>query len=136
MALTRPDKDIATYLGGDLAALSLGVNLFYGPVRGADDNYPSKAVFCILDGGPPPLPIWGTDVVRRSRVALRVRGDRMKYDEGLDLAVSVRASVHYAAIVGYLDTRAEQAEPIFIGNDEDGHPEWVINILMQHRRTE
>jgi hypothetical protein len=57
-----------------------------------------------------------------------VRGEKDKYDDGLDLAVSIRDAAHYASITGYLDVRVLESAPVPLGENSDGQPEWSMTV--------
>jgi hypothetical protein len=133
---TTPDLDLATYLGTQIGALTLGTNLFVGKTRAVGDNIPSKAVFCLATGGPTPQAYMdGTAVEERpSMVQARIRSEPRDFDGGQTLARLVRDTAHHASISGYIDVEAQQAEPFPIGEDAKGHHEWSINFRMLHEQ--
>lgn len=134
MGLT-PEQDIVSAINTGVAAFTTGTNLFYGPVRPADqDNYPSRACFVFPSGGVEPEAFLGqTYAMRRSSIQIRTRGNRQDFAGALVDARAVRDAVHQSPSASYLDWRVMQSEPIFLGPDEAGHPEFSINVEAQFR---
>ena len=128
----RLDIALATHLGDDVAALTLGASVFYAPVSPPNDFVPDEAVFCILGGGAAPIAKNGqADVISQPECQIRVRGAKRDYTGGLDLARLVLASVNFAPLTDYIDVRAVESEPNFLGNDDQDSPEWSINVAAQ-----
>jgi len=129
----EPEIDIATHIGTQLAAWTLGTNLFHAGVRPADEAQlvPAKACFIYPTGGVEPRDFCGEDrAERRSRLQIWVRGDRGDFTETLALARAIRDTVHRsdATLTDYIQIRAMQSEPIPLGLDDQGLPEYSINI--------
>ncbi len=121
----RPDIAVATRIGTEVASLTLGTNLFHGPIRPGS----TLAVFCLLDGGPSPIACLGTEQrAERPNVQIHVRGEKGEYSDGLDVAESVRDAVHYAPLSGYIDVRVIESAPIYLGEEDDGQPRWSMNV--------
>lgn len=128
---TRPDISLVNVLNGQ-AGLVTGTNLFNGPVQPPGNGIPVKAVFVIVAGGNPPEGFLNSSTLRRrkTRVQVRVRGEKAKYDAGLIFARSVWDAVHYAVATDFIDVRVEQADVLYLGEDDAYNPEWSINALM------
>jgi hypothetical protein len=133
---TTPDSDLVTYLDAQVGALTIGTNLFAGKPRAIKPTVADKAVFVLSSGGPEPQAFCsGTSVEERdSSVSVRVRSDGADFSGGQTLARLVRDTVHHSTIAGYKDVSAQQAEPIYIGEDDDGHHEWSVNVTMKHEQ--
>jgi len=134
---TTPDVDVATRLGAAGIGLTLGTNLFAGPVRAyVDGTVPHQSVFCLATGGPPPEPFCGDPTnkdFRRSKVQVRTRSNLEDFDGGQTLTRNTRNAIHKASVVGYVDVEVLESEPNYLGKDEDGHHEWSINVELMHR---
>jgi hypothetical protein len=132
MADPRPDRAVARHLADNVVGLTLRENLFNGPMRKGD----GLGVFCILDGGLEPevchqdATTGSTFKATTSRptVQVRLRGDKGCYDDSLELAEEIRQAIHLASISGYIDVRADSSSMSYLGQDNDGHPEWTINV--------
>ena len=124
----RADKKVAQYLGSNDARLTLGENLFNGP------SFPGAglAVFCIVSGGALPVTIVGTTTgVYSSRVDIRIRGERGKYDEGVTFAKQVQQAIQYSQLgTDFIMVRVTGSSPAYIGQNNNGDPEWVIFTLV------
>jgi hypothetical protein len=133
---TRVDIDIATAIESAIGSLTIATNLFYGPRRAVGEGSPAKAVFVVLAGGPPPQAFLGsTTVLRESSVQIIVRSSREDYDDGLDLAQEVQDAVHYAPIAGYKDVRVNDAQPVYLDQDEAGFHEWSMTATAWHEEA-
>lgn len=130
--MSTPDQDVVSFLNTNVASLTTGTNLFYGPVRPPDNYVPSEAVFCLKTGGFPPEAVLGKSLENHIKsVQIRVRGDKMDYSSGQTLADSIRdAFLGATNVTGYFDTRLMQTEPNYLGVDQDGHHEWSINVQL------
>ena len=134
-----PEEDLVTVIAAGVGWLTTGTNLFAGPVRPVDKTHiPGRAVFVFPSGGIRPEAFLGeTEAMRRSGIMIRTRGNHSStanaYKTALSDARAVRDVVHYASLSGYFDVRAEQSEPIYIGEDDAGHPEFSINLTVQFK---
>lgn len=130
------DADIATVLAAGGIGLTSGTNLFTGPERPIGDGIPDEAVFVLASGGYPPEPFIdgsGQDYCI-STVQIIVRSAIRSHDSGQTLARDVRDCVHKATIAGYVDLRVREAEPNYLGQDEQELHTWSLNMELQHRR--
>ncbi len=128
----KPEEDLATYIDAN-TSLVLGTNLFHGPPKPPGDNIPHEAVFVFPSGGPAPSAFNGeTTALRESALQIRIRGDKEdnKFKNGLILSRAVRDAVHYASIANYIDVRVEETDPVYLGEDDAGHPEWTVTASM------
>lgn len=126
----KPEEDIANDLATQLS-LTVGQNIFARPVLPPGPYVDHKAVFVFPSGGVSPLASMGeTTAERISAIQIRVRGDERDFDGGLAFARSVRDTVHYSnsRLTDYIDVRVQSTEPINLGEDEEEHPEWSINV--------
>ncbi len=134
MAVPTPDIDVAGVISTAVAELTTGTNLFVGPVRGYDKGrVPHKAVFITAEGGAPSRQ-FALAVEYRPNVDIRVRGDKPSvpsaFSDGQTLARAVFDAVHFNPPSGYCDAQVVNSHPIYIGQDEDGHHEWVITVNL------
>jgi hypothetical protein len=138
LCMRVPDIDILTALAAAGIGLSRGINLFCGPPRAANPpTIPHQAVFVLASGGPEQEAYSdGTTTERRySAVQVRVRSNPRGFDAGNTLARQVRDALHHRTLTGYLDVRAMQSEPIYIGEDEPGHHEFSVNLELWTETT-
>jgi len=129
-----PDADVAGYLDTNLAALTLGTNLFQGKERAQRDGViPHEAVFVLAAGGPRPeayLLGGAGPELRYPGVQLITRSNPREFATGQTLARSVRDAVHHAPISGYTDAAVAETEPLYLGEDEDGRHRWSSNLEL------
>ena len=129
-----PEEDVVAAINTGIAWATTGTNLFYGPVRPAGDEYPSRCIFVVPTGGAAPEAFLGQSYAyRRSALQIRTRGDRQDYNAALADARAIRDVVHYAVLSGYVDCRVQNTEPIPLGTDEAGHHEFSINVITEFR---
>jgi hypothetical protein len=114
---------VATAVG-----MTLGTNVFNGGVREID----GRVIFCLCHGGQFPDDIVGNLVqsYQRPRVQIRIREDQENFGSGETLARSVRDSVHLKVPAGYIDCRAVESSPLYLGQDDFGRHEWSINVEL------
>lgn len=116
-------QQVATALG-----LTLGVEVFNGPVR----PEPTRAVFCLVTGGITPEDIVENsgESYHRPRVQIRVRDAQQDFAGGEVFATSVRDAVHLQVPAGYIECRAVESAPMYLGPDDQGRHEWSINVEL------
>lgn len=136
MAITV-DLDMATAISAAVGTLTLGTNLFAGPVRAQVGGVPyDSTVFVLATGGSSPQPYLdgsGTDY-NISSVQVTVRSATDTFAAGQALARTVRAALHQQAVAGYIDVTAVSTEPSYLGQDKDGQHRWTSNFDLQHVR--
>jgi hypothetical protein len=127
----QADIALSRVLEQQVGDLILGENLFQGGVRAKGEHVPSEAVFVLLTGGIAPQASNGElTSFNRPVVQIRTRGPRLGYARGLERAIEVLKAAHYASVDGYVDVRVNESAPIYLGEDDDGHPEWSNNVTM------
>ena len=111
-------------------------NLLVGPVRPIEARMETLAVFVLQSGGPPPMPYMGTSAEswHETRVQVSVRGPLKLFQRGEALARALHARAHLNTPPGYTFCLAVEADPVFIGIDEDGLGRHVFNLRVGHRR--
>lgn len=129
--MATPDIDIATQIGTDLAAWTLGTNLFHSPPAPPQEGVPVEAVFVYPRGGEPPYRFCGEDRWEwRADIGIRIRGDRDDYTNTLANARALRDAVNgmESSLTDYIQIRAMNAEPIPLGLNDQGCPEYQVNV--------
>jgi hypothetical protein len=125
--------------------LSRGNNLFTGPVRAKQRNgtdIPDTAVFCLATGGPTnERYIGNTQSLRMKSLQVRVRGPRNGFTEAETIAVSVLEAIDHKVSVdfpggspapaGFIDFRALEPHPTYIGVDGNDRHGFSINAWMR-----
>jgi hypothetical protein len=130
----RPEETLATYVATEVAGLTLGTNCFFGPVT----PDPAKGCWIFPTGGPGPIRYLGeTEATKRYTCQIRVRADKQDFDGGLLLARAVSdaliAAVFDASFSAYLDIIPIQSQPMYLGQDDQGLPEWSQNVEVHFK---
>lgn len=120
-----PETSIAATLETNSSAvLTVGTNLFEGPLRPADDAIPTRCVFVLGNGGIDPMNYLngGAYSPELYTVSLRivVRGNAGDYSDARSLALSVRGWIHDRPPSGYIASRVRQSWPMYFGQDDAG----------------
>lgn len=137
MASPSEDAVLGRLAGATLAGtlLTTAANLFTGPPRAAGtQGVPDAAVFVLATGGPPPQGSFGqTEKLLTHRVQVVVRGAPGDYTSAGDVARAVCTRLHDFVPAGWLYARAQESEPLYMGEDEAGRHEWSTNVeLLRH----
>jgi hypothetical protein len=151
MPPVEPDKDVVAFLAANLGTVGgvawtnagAGANIFTGPVRptaspsGSGLGVPAAAIFVLASGGPAPDPYLGSPASSSyaPRVQVRVRGNPGDNANALLVARTVRDKLHRAAISGYVSSLVQNAEPIYLAQDDAGSHEWSINFILLRAGT-
>lgn len=128
------ETTLAAHLGTSVAALTVGTNLFAGPMR---DNavIPNDAVFVLESGGPAAEKLLDDSGGSNKRITLRVfiRTTGDSYAAGKTLADSVFDAGHNASLSGYAYCLAESSSPYYFGQDDKGRHQWsvIFNVLQR-----
>jgi hypothetical protein len=129
--MTDVDELVANYLDTAITGLTKGTNLFKGKVQAAGGAIPARAVFVLANGGPAPETYSGSPESRRySALQVRTRVEQQAFGVGQSLARDIRDALDQANISGMIDTRVNETEPLYIGEDDDGMHEWSTNIEL------
>ncbi len=134
---TDPDGDVVTYLAANVVALTANANLFASKEQAEGDGIPHEAVFVLASGGPAPEAyLDGNSGTERQYSGLQImtRSEPRDYNAGKALARSVRNTLHHSAISGYIDVRTNETEPLYLGEDGDGHHRWTTNLELWHEQ--
>lgn len=134
--MSTPDLDLATHIGTNVAALTLGTNLFMGPLRAKNVAIPDQVVFVLNTGGPQPSEFiegGGTPELYEHSLQVRVRSapGASSFEDGQALARTVRDAIHRASISGYIDVWVRSSSPDYIEVDDEDRHEWVIGVGME-----
>lgn len=127
----NPTEDVATHIAGLVLGLTVGTNLFMGPVRAQSESVPAAAVFVHSEGGDAPEPYLGTGTSDwQPEVTVTVRGAPEAFQTGQTLARSILKALHLADVPGYYLCEAQQSEPDYVGRDDAGCPEWEMDFVL------
>jgi len=133
--MSQPEITLATYIGSQVGALTYGTNLFPGPMRpSGEGSIPHECVFVISTGGLAPQQFVGMSTsIKYHGAQVMIRGDRKDFQGGLALARSCYDAAHKAPLSGYIDCLVVESDPSYLGEDDDGHPLWSINLILHIR---
>ena len=145
MAVTEPALIVAQKLHG-VGGLVLGngatptANLFAGMVKPADpaSGVPEAAVFVRASGGAAPEPYFvGPSGAKtswwRPSVQVVVRGNKDAEDTARQLASTIRTTLHRTTLTGYMSCLVRESAPVEVGNDDDGHPLFTLNVELWYK---
>ncbi len=117
--MTVPPTDVAVHLAGASIALTLGTNLFTGPMRDASTSVPRNSVFVKgMPGGLPERTMGQGDEIRSPLVSVNVRWST--FNGGDTKIRQIQEALQAATIFGYIDVVAQQSEPLVLGQDNEG----------------
>lgn len=133
--MAYPDATAVDVLAAAGIGLTEGSNLFAGPVRppieGGRGSVPSECVFCLATGGPEPFRFIASTnnaMILHSVVQVTIRSDRNNFESGQTLARNVWDSLETDDWSGYIEAKARESEPLYIGIDDIEHHRWVVNV--------
>lgn len=131
------DEDIADVLAGSGLGLVLGSSLFVGPPRaalGAVSRGP--CVFVLSTGGYPPIALQdgSGQAFSISTIQITVRSAADAFQLGQQLARGVRDTLDRRPPAGYVDLRARESEPNYIGPDSNDQHRWTLNFEASQTR--
>jgi len=122
--MASPDEDIAAKIDTELATLTIGTNLFTGPSRPVSAYVPQRCVFvyCLPGGNIMNYCQGGSrsPQLYNSTVRVVVRSNASNYDDGRDLARSIRNAIHDNPPSGYIMARIRNSEPDYYGVEDTG----------------
>jgi hypothetical protein len=133
--VATPDSAVATALNTAVGALTLGTNLFRGPIRPDEVNsIPTLSAFCLADSGPEPLDyLQGgahTPQLKTFWVNVYIRSNAHEYEAGQTLARACRDALHDSPPSGYFASRVTSSEPFYLGMDEHGSHLFSITVRL------
>jgi len=107
--------------------LTKGSNLF-GPVTATSTGVPRDAVFVTIGGGGSPQRTMTDDQIRQGIVNIFVRWQ--SYNEGAQKAQDILDGLQGRRPPGLLDIVAQDSEPPYIGQTEEGFHQWNMNFRV------
>lgn len=126
-----PTVDVAAHLAAAGLDLTLGTNLFMGPVRAQSADVPAAAVFVHAQGGEGPEPYLGAGASTwEVEVEVTVRAEAQDFNGGRTRARAIIQAVHLATVAGYYSVRSEDAEPDYLEADDAGCHEWAVAFTV------
>ncbi len=129
----NPGVDIATYLDTNSTALTLGTNLFVGPVRPYSTGMPVKAVFVLANGGrEADRTLGSTTTIEVRHPAIQIRTRSTSFASGESLAQTIHSTLQSAQPSSYMDVYSRQSAPAFIEQDERGHYHFSDNFVATY----
>jgi hypothetical protein len=112
--------DLASILGAGGLGLSIGTNLFLGPVIEDDDAVvPDLACFVLQTGGDAPVSYLGggRKTYRAITCQVRIRSARESFQAGHLLALAALDALHLADAAPYTLIEVEEGSPSYFGTD-------------------
>lgn len=122
-------NDLGTFLASAGLGLTLGTNIFIGPVRDSMGNIPNDSVFLIGGAGSRPERTMGeVSEIKRAIVHVRVRS--RTFNTGYTLARGIKDAVQGSSITDYIDSYGTDSEPLVLGQDNEGRYMFNLGIAM------
>lgn len=134
MAAAEADDAVITLLDAVASpvALTVGVNLFRGPMQVPDATRPGLVV-CVTStgGGINSRMVGSTKDLRQTFVQVMVRADRSDYARGIQLARACRDALHCPTIPdGYCDVQVREPDPYYVSRQAEGRHVWAMNVML------
>jgi hypothetical protein len=132
MALANYEHDLATHIASGIGTLTLGTNIFAGPLRSPKEGAPQLTVGCVLTPGPVPVELMsgGTTRLYEPSLTVTIRCNQDEYQNGRDLAEQIYERVHNGSVSGYQWARCMQGTPVYAGMSENRNFYFTINVTM------
>ena len=132
------DEEVVDVINANVAALTKGTNLFYGPIRPPGNGIPNKCVFAFINGGNPPESYCdgGAGVsLKQPNVQVMIRSDKGSSDDyggGSELANDVWEAIHDQSTATGLTygIKCQQSGPNYLGKDPQDQHIWSINAIV------
>lgn len=127
--------DIANQIDGDsVVGLTLGTNLFSGPVKPDSSLIPKNACFIGTQPGPEPIRVMGLQKEIRSPI-IEVRLRWAPFQDGRTKILAIQSLLFGVTVSGYLDLRPINSEPIHEGPNAEGLDIWTLVYAMAYEAT-
>ena len=125
-----PEALLATELATALTR-TLGEDILYGPRRISKGSIKGEACFIKPTGGPAPQAYanGNTVALRSAGLQIIIRSAKENWLTGQAFARDVRDATHFARPTGIMEYQIQEQDPTYIGQDEEGHHEWTLNVL-------
>lgn len=128
--MTVPPTDVAVELAAASIGLTLGTNLFTGPLRDVSAGVPKNAVFIKgLSGGLPQRTMGEVNEIREPLVSVTVRNS--SFNDGDTKVRQIQEALQAVTISGYLDVEARQSEPLYLEPDDQNLHRWIVIFSLK-----
>ena len=128
--MTVPPTDVAVELAAAGIGLTLGTNLFTGPLRDVSAGVPKNAVFIKgLSGGLPQRTMGEVNEIREPLVSVTVRNS--SFNNGDTKVRQIQEALQAVTISGYLDVAARQSEPLYLEPDDQNLHRWIVIFSLK-----
>jgi hypothetical protein len=125
------DLDIANTIAAAVGSLTVGVNLFTGPLPEVGDGIPALCVAVHTWGGDPPTVYKDGGVgtnLNAHATQVFVRSQAEDYDSGKTIADAAYNAVRKSTPANTIGTEADQSAALYLGEDDNRRHLWSINI--------
>lgn len=130
---TAPDTDVAAAIVAAALGYTEGTNLFRGKMRAVGGGIPTKAVFVLATGGPAPETYANSSTkFFFSAVQIMIRSDERDFQSGQADARAIRNALHHVDLAGYITVNAQESEPLYLGEADEGYHLWSVNLELWH----
>lgn len=128
----NPEEDVATFLAAAGLGLTLGANLFTGPVLAVGTGVPASAVFCINAPAERPEPFAGSGTsTYAADVEVTIRGAPDARGPARALAASIIEALQMATLSGYHLVLVVDSVPEYVKKDQQGCHEYAVAVTVE-----
>lgn len=136
--MARIDSSVAASIAAGVASLTVGTNLFTGPMRPAGGGMPGEAVFVLAQGGPSPTVYadgGAGHTLREPAVQILCRGESGAgaLAGATDQADAILEVVELFTPADAIQALAVESAPNYLGTDEQGRHLHSINLRCWKR---
>ena len=132
--MPTPPQDIAAFLNTNVAALTIGTNLFHGPLKPHSSDMPIDSTYCRAGAGPEPFRTMG-EVTEHRMAVVHIHSRYGDWDAGDTVVRAIADTLRGATIAGYKWVAALQSEPPMAISDEQGYHHWDQSFKMVYEQT-
>lgn len=126
--------DVSTALAAAGIGLTAGTNLFIGGIKAPSSRIPIDSTFIGSAPGAAPERFMGeVTEIRSPMVHIRVRASA--FQTGDTLIRLIQDTMQAFSISGYLDVKAVQSEPTYLGEMKEGHHLWSMSHVLMQEET-
>jgi len=139
--MSSVSTDFATHLASQMGSLTLGTNLFTGPVRMVGDYIPTNCVFAYLSSGFLPRPYMGqNEQFRQAFIEVRVRYERDNFASGADFAHEIYDTMDLSEFLitdsgsRFVWCKPLTAAPTYISTSKDDFHMWSFTFEVGYEK--
>ncbi len=126
--------DVSTALAAAGIGLTAGTNLFMGAIQAPSTRVPIDSTFIGSAPGAAPERFMGeVTEIRSPMIHIRTRSG--SFQTGDTRIRLIQDTMQAFPISGYLDVKAVQSEPTYLGQTKEGHHLWSMSHVLVQEET-